>query len=205
MGRRIALTEERRAAMKADIDRMPAHATYRRYDGKWMMRKAQRVGGGLSWFAHLVADLTIPVVVLFVLAWQLPEVVEAAQAHKSQLERESTLTFHVSGNTETGVKHMRTYLQARGFSLAAKQEEADRILVVRKQVVMPHHCRDATALRLAIAVTMPNGLTLQEYQSYLRHRLLSCGPDDYMKDLGRFIDDVLADQEFYLDKYFEAY
>ncbi len=202
MGRKIALTEARKAALMADIAHGPTVATYHRFDMQWMVRKVGRAGSALSWLAHVIADLAIPAVVLFVLALQLPDVADAFSVSDEASNGKRTLVFYVSGNTPAGAEYMRDYLLAKGYAVTDSNADADRVLLIRKQVATPRACKDTTALRLTLEVQMPNGLTLQRFESRIRNRLLSCGSTAYMADLAVFIDSVLADQEFYLDQYF---
>jgi hypothetical protein len=203
MKKKIALTEERKAMLVADIVAGPSTASYHRYDGATLKRGASRVAGSMQRTVVRLFDLAIPLLCFLVVVMQLSEASQLLESADARMSRErSHLEFYVSGNSETAVEYLKNYVQEQGYSIATSLGTADRQVIVHRHVEMPHDCRDQTLIKMTVTVAMPNGLPLYKTASIPRYRRLSCDASLYRETLGQFISDVLADRIMYLDSYF---
>lgn len=204
----VALTAERKAIMAAEIADWPPTATYYRCDGDMLKNGVSKaVRTTTKTIARIIYEFFntwfLRGLAVFVAAIQLPFVAAAIQTADSKVaEDRAALSFHVAGNTATGVETMTHYLRARGFSIASDETRADRTVVVHKVQFTPHDCRDNTMIRLQVKVMMPNGLPLQPFKTYPRYRYLSCDKGSYTDHAGQFIKDIMADLTPRFDSYF---
>lgn len=210
MRKTIALTEERKALMAAEIAHLPATATYWRCNGDTLVTAvctvARKAAVNTAWvIKEFFTTWFLRGMAVLFMAIQFPQVAEMIDSADAKVAaKREALTYYVSGNSDTATQYMRQYLSESGYTVTSNKTMADRVVVANKIAILPRDCRDATLLKVQVTVTMPNGHPLQPFRSTQRHRFLGCDKDAFMQYLGQFVADILHDETFRYDQYFLA-